>query len=585
MNKLDASRNTLVQSFFAQAEVYPEKALLHDKWGTVWKSQTYFEVADKVLRLSSCLLKMGIKSGDRVLICSENRSEWAISDLAVMAIGGISVPAYTTNTVDDHIFILQHAEISLILCSGGSIAERLEKAVTFGKCFPRLICFDGASGNMMSFDDALADNQPLSLQSDAIKAPMASDIACLIYTSGTSGKPKGVMLTHASIQANIDAAYDLLVEGGVAENAVFMSLLPLSHAYEHTAGMHLPLQIGAEIWYCDRTDKVAQMLQEVRPTVMTAVPRLYEVLHDRIMFGVTAKGGVTERLFLRAIHLGRKKLSGKRLGFLERFQNRVLDMLVRRKVRKRFGGRLSYFVSGGAALSPEIGTFFLSLGVQILQGYGQTEASPLISANRPKKIRIETVGPAVKGVIVAATPENELIIRGDCVMKGYWRDDNATAMVLQNGWLHTGDLGKIDSDGYITIIGRKKDIIVTSGGDNIAPAKLEAALVMKPEIDQVMVYGDKMPWLSAIVVPASENNNDKAVFEDISRCISEVNQTLSKSEKIRRFLIADAPFSVENALLTPTLKIRRLAVVDAYQKQLNELYRKKGKHDEGRERA
>jgi long-chain acyl-CoA synthetase len=308
---------------------------------------------------------------------------------------------------------------------------------------------------------------------------------------------------------------------------------------------------------------------------MTAVPRLYEALHDRITRGVAAKGGVTQRLFEQAIFLGKKQQSGLSLGVFEQIQNKCLDVLVRRKVRARFGGRLAYFVSGGAALNSEIGTFFLALGVNILQGYGQTEASPLVSANRPSKIRIDTVGPAVRGVSVKIAADGELLVQGACVMKGYWRDDDATAEALRDGWLYTGDLAKIEDDGYITIRGRKKDIIVTSGGDNIAPAKIEAALTFMPEIEQVMIYGDKKAWLSAVIVPSeAEGRAPDTVKQDISRCIDAVNKTVPQAEKIRRFLMADEPFTTENGQMTPTLKVKRLVVTDIYLERLNALYKK-----------
>ena len=575
--KAFGSDNSLVGAFFATVLAHPDKALLHDKRDGQWQVQSYSEVADKVVRLASYLRYCSIQKGDRVLICSENRSEWAISDLAIMAIGAIAVPAYTTNTVGDHHFILEHAEVSLILCSGGRIAERLSAAAaayhTEQKIPLPIICFDTPEAGMLSFDACLgAEN---ALTQEISYRPDASDIACIIYTSGTGGRPKGVMLTHASIQANIDAALDLVREGRADKNAVFLSLLPLSHSYEHTGGMHLPLQIGAEIWYCSSPDQVASLLQEVRPTIMTAVPRLYEALHDRITRGVAAKGGVTQRLFEQAIFLGKKQQSGLSLGVFEQIQNKCLDVLVRRKVRARFGGRLAYFVSGGAALNSEIGTFFLALGVNILQGYGQTEASPLVSANRPSKIRIDTVGPAVRGVSVKIAADGELLVQGACVMKGYWRDDDATAEALRDGWLYTGDLAKIEDDGYITIRGRKKDIIVTSGGDNIAPAKIEAALTFMPEIEQVMIYGDKKAWLSAVIVPSeAEGRAPDTVKQDISRCIDAVNKTVPQAEKIRRFLIADEPFTTENGQMTPTLKVKRLVVTDIYLERLNALYKK-----------
>jgi len=307
------------------------------------------------------------------------------------------------------------------------------------------------------------------------------------------------------------------------------------------------------------------------------VPRLYEVLHDRITRGIKAKGGVSEKLFRAAVRIGIKQIRNERLSVGEAMLNPVLDRLVRRKVKSRLGGRLNYFVSGGAALNPDIGEFFMALGVKILQGYGQTEASPLISANRPGQIKIASVGPAVRGVEVILSDDGEILTRGDMLMKGYWKDDEATAQTIQNGWLHTGDLGEVDDDGYITITGRKKDIIVNSGGDNIAPSRVEGVLTIEPEIEQVMVDGDKKPWLAAVVVPAPDlmqSSSGEAVQAAVAEAINRANQRLSKLEQVRRFLIADEPFTTDNGQMTATLKTRRHVIRAVYGEKLDALYPK-----------
>jgi len=375
------------------------------------------------------------------------------------------------------------------------------------------------------------------------------------------------MLTHRSIQSNVDAAGELLEEGAASKDARFLSLLPLSHSYEHTAGMHLPFQMGSEVWYCESPDQIALNLTEVQPTLMTAVPRLYEVLHDRITRGVRAKGGLSEKLFFKAADLGAKRARGESLSLIQAVQDKILDKLVRGKVRARLGGNLKFFVSGGAALNPEIGFFFLGLGINILQGYGQTEASPLISANRPGKIKIDTVGPAVSGVEVKIAEDGELLARGACVMKGYWGDDAATASTIKDGWLYTGDIAEISDDGYISITGRKKDIIVNSGGDNIAPSRVEALLTIEPEIEQAMVDGDKRPWLVAVIVPSDElvgqfAKDKKGLKNAVQTAVDKANSRLSQIEKVRRFVIADEPFGTENGQMTPTLKARRFFYVN-----------------------
>ena len=587
LSDLNWDNANLPRSFFESAARFGEKLFLFDKKDGVWGGQDWNTIADKVSRVSALLLEKGIVAGDRVVICSENRSEWAICDLAVMSIGAIVVPAYTTNTEDDHRYILEHSGAKFIFASGGLMAERLLLAAKKNTAIKDMVIFqnDAAikgdkSTAVTMFETALAETPPCADLDARIAAQKADDTCCFIYTSGTGGRPKAVMLTHKSIQSNVDAAAELLDEGDAKSNARFLSLLPLSHSYEHTAGMHLPFQMGSEVWYCESPDQIALNLTEVQPTLMTAVPRLYEVLHDRITRGVKAKGGLSEKLFFKAADLGAKRAQGKKLSVGEAIQDKILDKLVRKKVRARLGGQLKFFVSGGAALNPDIGFFFLGLGINILQGYGQTEASPLISANRPGRIRIDTVGPAVAGVEVKIAEDGELLARGACVMKGYWGDEAATANTVKDGWLYTGDIAEIADDGYISITGRKKDIIVNSGGDNIAPSRVEAMLSIEPEIEQAMVDGDKRPWLVGLLVPSAElttqfANDPKGLKAAVQNAVDRANTRLSQIEKVRRFILADEPFSTENGQMTPTLKAKRHVLKEVYQDRLDALYPKK----------
>ena len=576
----------LPAAFFANVDAGGDSDLLISKIDGEWRGISWRHVADQVRRLANILVERGVEAGDRVLVSAENRPEWAVADLAVMSIGAIVVPAYTTNTEDDHHYIMDHSGASVAITSGGMLATRIALAASRATSLHTLIVMDenfttpdGMRQQLLHWHSAIDDAPPLADLDDRIAAQQPDDVCCFIYTSGTGGRPKGVMLTHRSIQANITAAVELLREGDVVENQRFLSLLPLSHSYEHTAGMHLPFQIRAEVWYCESTDQIANNLVEVSPTLMTAVPRLYEVLHDRIMRGVRAKGGMSEKLFMAAVRLGTKRYQGRRLLPHEVILNMIVDKLVRTKVRSRLGGRLQYFISGGAALNPEIGNFFMALGINILQGYGQTEASPLISANRPKRIKIESVGPPVAGIDVRIADDGELLVRGDLLMKGYWRDDAATAATIRDGWLYTGDIAAIDDEGYISITGRKKDIIVNSGGENIAPGRVEALLTIEPEIEQVMVDGDKRPWLSAVIVPSDELRNiassPDALYTMVGEAVDRANSRLSQLERVRRFLIADEPFSIDNGQMTATLKVRRHIVRDVYGERLDELYPQK----------
>jgi long-chain acyl-CoA synthetase len=407
-----------------------------------------------------------------------------------------------------------------------------------------------------------------------VQALRRTDTACLIYTSGTGGQPKGVMLSHGALLCNCTGAWHLFTDGDLlrVDHEVFLSFLPLSHSYEHTAGLIFPLTIGAEIYYAESVDKLVANMAEARPTIMTAVPRLYESMHQRIVAGVDRKGGLSAKLFHKAVELGIRRYEGDRLGLCDRAFDALLDRLVRRKVAERFGGRLKAFVSGGAPLNYDIGVFFLALGMRLLQGYGQTETAPVVSANLPTKIRIDTVGPAFPGVEVKIAEDGEILVRGELTMQGYWNQPEQTAETLRDGWVYTGDIGVIDDDGYIRITDRKKDIIVNSGGDNVSPQKIEGALTFEPEIDQAMVYGDKRPHLVALLVPdealRARNLPAAELQTALQDAVDRTNSRLSMLEKIRRFIVADGPFDTENGLMTPSLKIRRHLIRDRYRDRL-----------------
>jgi long-chain acyl-CoA synthetase len=399
------------------------------------------------------------------------------------------------------------------------------------------------------------------------------------------------MLSHRNIIGNCRGAYRLLQILGL-EDEVFLSFLPLSHSYEHTAGMMFPISIGAEIYFAEGADTLAQNLAEAKPTIMTAVPRLYETMHQRIRLAIEREHGLKRRLFERAVVIGKKRQAGAALNLGERALDPLLDRLVRAKVRARFGGRLKAMVSGGAPLNPEIGGFFLALGVRLLQGYGQTEAAPVIACNPPDRIRIDTVGPPVDGVAVRIAADGEILVAGDNVMKGYWNDPEATARTLDGGWLHTGDIGALGPDGYLRITDRKRDFIKNSGGDMISPARVESALTLAPEIAQAMVFGDRRPYLVAVIVPDPEFAlayaggavapdlaalaGDAGFHKALGEAVSRVNEGLAPAERVRRFVIATEPFGTANAQLTPTLKVRRHAVRQAYQAAFDSLYDGKG---------
>ena len=571
---------SLSDQFFDIAASQSEKPFLYEKKHGVWQGQAYGEVANSVLRAAGMLRMLGVNKGDRVVIGAENGIKWAVADLAIMTLGALVVPSYSTNTMDDHLHVLTDSGAVLAITSTGALAEKMAEAAEKAKTCKILICFEDialktpARTLMVTSWDKALEKVDISISGDVRETLDPDDLSCLIYTSGTGGLPKGVMLTHRSISTNVEDVRQMLERADLVKGQRFLSLLPLSHSYEHTGGLHLPVRMGAEIWYCESVDQVSSNLQEAKPTLMIAVPRLYEVLYDRIERGLKAKGGLSEKLFRKAVALGLKKLDGGGLSLAEKIADRILERLVRAKVRQRLGGRLRYFCSGGAPLNPDIGRFFLAIGVGILQGYGQTEASPVISLNPPDDIRIATVGIPMSSIDLMLDDDGQILVRGDMVMKGYWNKPDETAETIQDGWLHTGDIGQIDDDGYLMITGRKKEIIVNSGGDNIAPARLEAMLCIHGDIEQAMLTGDKRPWLAAVIVPSSEINAlpKTEQHKRLKMACDSINANLSKLEKIRQFVIADEPFSIDNGEMTPTLKVRRHVVMKRYAKTLDELY-------------
>jgi long-chain acyl-CoA synthetase len=592
--------------FVEQAARMGNRPFLWAKRGGQWHSQSWSEVADDVLALAAGLRSLGIEPGDRVALIAENRPEWAIADLAIMAAGAITVPAYTTNTVADHLHILNNSGARLAIVSTRQLAERVLAAAARADSQPAVIAIEPPPLSQSTGTDLHSWGSVLTMGRDAgpdsaIRSTIADlgreSTACLIYTSGTGGVPKGVMLSHGAILHNCRGAMKVLEELGLGDE-VFLSFLPLSHAYEHTAGLYFPISIAAQIRYAEGIEHLAANMAEVHPTIMTAVPRLYESMRTRILKGLGKVSGLRRTLFMAALALGTRRIEQNgRLGPLDSLADIILERLVRDKVRDRFGGRLKAFVSGGAPLSPEVGLFFTALGLRILQGYGQTESAPVISCNRPSGVRIETVGPALEGVEVRIAGDGEILVRGELVMQGYWRDDETTAKAIDGeGWLHTGDIGVIDPDGHIRITDRKKDIIVNSGGDNVAPQRVESFLTLQPEIAQAMVHGDRRPHLVALIIPDAEwsegwaSTNGRAAADlssliaepafraEIGRAVDRVNIQLSAIEKIRRFTLSAEPFSIENSMLTPTLKIRRHKIHEKYMSMLEGLYEDRKQH-------
>lgn len=604
---------SLPTMFFEQAAACAGRPLLHVRRNARWHALSWSDVAEQVRRAARGLRSLGLDAGDRVVIVSENRPEWLIADMAIMAAGAITVPAYTTAMPSDLLHVLRDSGARFAIVSTPALLRRLLPAALQAPALRALVTLDTTPGDAAPGDATPEDAAP-GRQHDGGPERVAWDVllargadpgepveawvaalgrddpACIIYTSGTGGAPKGVMLSHANILANCLGAALVLRELGLAAGERFLSFLPLGHAYEHTAGQMFPLSIGAEIAYAESIDRLPANLADMAPTIMTAVPRLYDVLRSRILRETSRTGAWRRRLFERTLELGRRRYrQGGRLHGVESIEDRVLERLVRRKVRARFGGRLKAFVSGGAPLAPEMGMFFEAIGIRILQGYGQTEAAPLISVNPPTRVRHETVGPPVHGTGIRIAGDGEILVRGAQVMLGYWGDPSATERAIEDGWLHTGDIGRIEPDGYLVITDRKKDIIVTSGGDNVAPQRIENLMTLEAEIAQAVLAGDRRPYLVALVVPDREvavawarRHGKSGDVDDLARdpdfrkligaAVDRVNACLSGIERIRRFEIITDPFTIDNGLLTPTLKIRRQNVKQRYDALIDALY-------------
>ena len=589
--------NSIVSLFYHQVRLFQDKPYLWKKIDGKYTSLSWKQVREQVDSIAKGLKNLGILKGDRVVILSENRPEWQIADLAIMSIGAISVPAYTTSTTSDYSHIINHSEARCIIISSHSLALKALPAVVKSSKCKNVIKIDNDKNNynepvnITSWNTLIKENNDdklIDFEEEA-KTQQRKDTACIIYTSGTGGNPKGVMLSHGAMLTNCTGAKELL------KNLIkdlkeirFLSWLPLSHSYEHTL-QFFKMGISAQVFYAESIDTLLVNMGEVKPHFMTAVPRFYDSLHTRISQGLKKQGKISQLLFDSTLKLGKKNYFNEKMNGLEKITNKLLDKIVRRKVNKRFGGNLKALVSGGSALNFEVGLYLTALGLPLLQGYGQTETAPVVSANPPEKIKLDTVGIVFKGTEVKIADDGEILVRGENVMNGYWNDPHSTNATIINGWVHTGDIGEFDEDNYLKITDRKKDIIVNAGGDNISPSRIEAKLDIAPEIAQSMLYGDYKNYLVAIIVPnkeealiwAKENNKsedlsilieDEDFIKIIKQITERINKNLSVIEQVRKFILIDHEFTIENGMMTPSMKVRRFKVKEKYEESLENLY-------------
>jgi long-chain acyl-CoA synthetase len=573
--------DNLVSLFLARADEKGDAPFLWAKREGEWRPISWADAARQVASLAASLKRIGLQPGDRVALVSENRPEWLISDLAIMAAGCVTVPTYTTNTTRDHAHILGNSGARAVIVSSQKLARNLVPAVfNSAECQHIIGIEDIRSGQSPDWvkvhhwpELASGDGDVAALR-ESIAGVGRDQLACIIYTSGTGGAPRGVQQHHGAILHNVEGCTDIISTDFGWDDEVFLSFLPASHAYEHTGGQHFPVALGAQIYYAESLEKLAANIEEVHPTIMVVVPRLFELLRTRIMKGIEASGGLSKYLLSRALKIGGDKYEG-RLKPWDLPMDGILALTLRKKVREKVGGRVKAWVSGGAPLNPEVGIFFQSLGITFLQGYGQTEAGPVIACNRPSTgIRLDTVGTPVKNCEVRIADDGEIMVRGENVMHGYWRNDEETARVLQGGWLATGDIGHFDDKGRIKITDRKKDLIVNDKGDNVSPQRIEGMLTIQPEIAQAMVFGDRQPHLVALLVPDPEIAGAPDVNQRLQRAVDRVNADLSVIERVRRFILADEPFTIENEQLTPSMKIRRHVISQVYGERLIALYRR-----------
>ena len=597
---VDKKFDTISEMFISVTNRYPDKVAFGYKSGGDWKTITFNEARSTVEKISSGLKSLGIKSGDHVGIVSHNSHLWAMSDYATICTRGVLAPIYPTLTTKQVKWIAQHAECRFIFVGDREQAEKVISFLPEVKQIEKVIVLDDTKFDnekvitlsvLMDMGDKYLSQNPDEFEKDAMSIHK-DDMLTLIYTSGTTGEPKGVMLTHGNLCSNIIGSLSVITAD---ENDTFLSFLPLSHSFERMAGHFLATSVGAAIYYAESINAVADNMREVHPTLMTAVPRFYEKVYGKVIDGIAAGSAVKKKIFWWSINNGRKvvrkKMDRKSVHTVLKTKLKIANKLVFSKLHERLGGRLRFFVSGGAPLSREVGEFFGAAGITILEGYGLSETSPVITVNPLERPKIGTVGPPIPGVEVKIAEDGEVLTRGPHVMKGYFKNEEATAEVIdKDGWFYTGDIGLIDDEGYLMITDRKKNLLVTSGGKNVAPQPMENALISSKWIEQILAIGDKRKFVSALIVPSFANLEAWATEQNLKwkdreeliklpeveqlfdRVISESMEGFAQFEKIKKVILLAHEFTIESGELTPKMSIRRNVVVKKYQETIDQLY-------------
>ncbi len=560
--------NSLTELFFIQYEKQKDKnKILLSSLKEPRKNYSWQQTFELINNLSYELKKYVIK-GDRCLLISENRPEWFISDISIMLSESITVPAYTTYAERDYEYIINDCKPSVVFVSNTEQFKKIKNIIKNKDFIKKVFSFEkleiSNQDQYININNLILNNKNNNFKTKITR----KDVACIIYTSGTQGNPKGVILSHGGILNNCEGAIEILKPLINKDQIRFLTWLPLSHSYEHTV-QFVQITVSARVFYAESIEKLIKNMSDCSPEIMTAVPRFYQNLYQKINASFSKATGVKKVLVQKMLNLGLKKIKKEPLNLIEKIQDGILEKIVRKKIKAQFGGSLKTFVSGGGALDKEVGFFLNAIGLPTLQGYGLTEASPVVSCNPIHDIRVETVGPPFKGNEVKIAEDGEILVKGENVMLGYWNNKEETDKVLKDGWLHTGDIGVFENN-YLKITDRKKDILITPGGDNISPLKVENELANSEIIDQAIVYGDSKPYLVALLVLSDEKKS--LTDEEIKQEIEKTNKKLSKIENIKKFFTINEKFSIENGMLTPTLKLKRFKIIQKYKNLFEKLY-------------
>lgn len=598
---IEPKYKTISEMFISITNKYANKAAYGYKEEGVWKELTFSEVRRYVEKISGGLKTLGIRSGDHVSIISDNNQWWAMSDYGILSAKGVTTTIYPTLTTKQIKWIVQHSESRFLFCGDKEQTEKILPVINELKNVEKIVVMDNTTFDrtdvitikeLMELGETYRKGNPDDFEQTAVSLK-SDDILTLIYTSGTTGDPKGVMLTHGNLTSNIDSSSQVIL---ATDQDIFLSFLPLSHTFERMAGHFFPFSIGAQVCYAESIEKVSDNMREVHPTIMIAVPRLYEKMYAKVIDNVAKSSSIKQKLFWWSVGVGRKVVERRKHavsagGFLG-IKFSIANKLVFSKLKERVGGQMRFFVSGGAPLSKEIGEFFDAAGIIIIEGYGLTETSPVLTANLLEKYKIGTVGPPLPGIEVKIAKDGEIIARGPSIMKGYFKDEVGTNEVLdEDGWFSTGDIGEFDEDGYLCITDRKKNILVTSGGKNVAPQPMENVLIVSKWIEQVLIIGDRRRFVSALIVPSFpsleewakerglqwEDREDLINFPDVhdlyDRVINESMEGFAQFEKAKKFILLSKEFTIENGELTPSLKVRRNVVELRYADIIDKMYK------------